>query len=207
MVVGFAIIVAAYLAGSLASAVIVCRLMGLPDPRNEGSRNPGATNVLRLGGRKAAIITLLGDYLKGLLPVVAAFALEAETPVIVGAGLAAFLGHLYPVFFGFHGGKGVATAFGAVTGLAWPVAAAMAATWLAVAVLSRYSSLASIVTAVSAPVYAWLLTGSATLAAGLMAMSVLLVWRHRANIGRIAGGTESRIGNRSAKGAPEPAEG
>lgn len=203
MILDLALVVAAYLAGSLASAVVVCRLMGLPDPRREGSRNPGATNVLRLGGRKAAFITLLGDYLKGFLPVLAAYALDASAAVLVGVALAAFLGHLYPVFFGFEGGKGVATAFGAVTALAWPVAAAMAATWLAVAVLTRYSSLASIVTAVLIPVYTWLLTGSVTWSAGLAAMSVLLLWRHRANIGRLLNGRESRIGDRSRSGAGE----
>ena len=195
------IIFGAYLAGSLASAVIVSRLMGLPDPRLEGSRNPGATNVLRLGGRKAALLTLFGDFLKGLIPVLIAQSLDASTAVVVGAGLAAFLGHLYPVFFAFQGGKGMATAFGAVTGLAWPVAAAMAATWLAVAVLTRYASLASLLSALLVPVYAWLLTGSMTLACGLAAMSVLLTWRHRANIGRLANGTESRIGNRSGASA------
>ena len=201
MILPVLIVIGAYLAGSLASAIIVCRILGLPDPRHEGSGNPGATNVLRLGGRKAAAVTLLGDYLKGVLPVLAAMALEADQAVVVGAGLAAFLGHLYPVFFRFEGGKGVATAFGAVTALAWPVASAMAATWLAVAIISRYSSLASLCTAVLAPLYAWLLTGSATLASGLMVMTVLLLIRHRANISRLLAGTESRIGDRSGKQA------
>ena len=205
MLMDIGIVVAAYLTGSVASAIIVCRLMGLPDPRLEGSRNPGATNVLRLGGRKAAIVTLLGDYLKGALPVYLALALPVGTATVVAAGLAAFIGHLYPVFFRFEGGKGVATAFGVVTGFAWPVAAAMAATWLATAVLFRYSSLASLVSAVMVPIYAWLLTGSATLAAGLAAMAVLMVMRHRQNIARLLAGTESRIGDKS--GAKQAAGG
>jgi len=206
MLLEASIIVGAYLAGSVASAIIVCRLMGLPDPRREGSRNPGATNVLRLGGRRAALITLLGDYLKGLLPVMVALALPVGTATVVAAGLAAFIGHLYPVFFRFEGGKGVATAFGAVTGFAWPVAAAMAATWLATAVLFRYSSLASLMSAVLVPLYAWLLTANATLTAGLGAMSALLILRHRQNIGRLIAGKESRIGQKSdAAKAGDPA--
>ena len=197
MLLDIGIVVAGYLAGSVASAIIVCKLLGLPDPRQEGSRNPGATNVLRLGGRKAAVVTLLGDYLKGLLPVLVAKALPVDMAIVVATGLAAFIGHLYPVFFRFEGGKGVATAFGVVTGFAWPVAAAMAATWLAMAVLFRYSSLASLTSAVLVPLYAWLLTGSATLAAGLVAMTVLVTLRHRQNITRLLAGNESRIGEKS----------
>lgn len=192
------LVLAGYLAGSVASAVLVCRLLGLPDPRLQGSRNPGATNVLRLGGRKAAAITLAGDYLKGLLPVLLAGALGAPPLVVTATGLAAFLGHLYPVFFGFQGGKGVATAFGVVSALAWPVALAMGVTWLAMAKLFRYSSLASITSAALAPVYAWLLRGDTILSGGLAVLAALMLWRHRANIARLVAGTESRIGAKAA---------
>ncbi len=211
-VTGLVLVVVAYLTGSLASAVIVCRILGLPDPRTGGSGNPGATNVLRLGGRKAAAITLAGDVAKGLLPVLAARALALPLPVQALVGLAAFLGHLYPVFFGFKGGKGVATALGALLGLSWALGGAVLATWLAVAALTRYSSLSALVAALLAPLWGWLLLpapdgearGAAT--AVLAVMSVLLWWRHRANIGRLVRGEEDRIGHKGARAAPEAPE-
>jgi len=140
----YLIVFGGYLFGSISAAIVTCRLMGLPDPRSEGSRNPGTTNVLRLGGKKAALLTLVGDMLKGLLPVLIAGALTDKPAVLAATALAAFLGHLYPVFFGFTGGKGVATALGVVFGLDWRVGLATVATWLMMAFIFRYSSLAAL---------------------------------------------------------------
>ncbi|WP_436193002.1 glycerol-3-phosphate 1-O-acyltransferase PlsY [Pseudorhodoferax sp. LjRoot39] len=196
---------AAYLLGSLSFAVIVSRAMGLSDPRSYGSKNPGATNVLRSGSKPAAIATLLLDALKGWLPVALVvwhgerFGLQEGTVALVG--LAAFLGHLYPVFFRFQGGKGVATALGVLFGVDWVLGLAVALTWLIIAFFFRYSSLASLVAAVFAPVYylfgnglAWYADKRIALALGVMAL--LLFWRHRENIGRLAQGKESRLGGK-----------
>ncbi len=156
MSTGHILVLVAYLLGSLSSAIIVCRLAGLPDPRSDGSGNPGATNVLRLGGKKPAIVTLAGDMLKGLLPVLLGHALGLAPVLLALVGLAAFLGHLYPVFFRFQGGKGVATALGVLLGLDWVVGLATVATWLAVAFLTRYSSLSALIATGLAPVWvAW----------------------------------------------------
>jgi len=187
----------AYALGSLSSAVIVSRILGLPDPREEGSKNPGATNVLRLGGKKAAIITLLGDALKGLIPVLLARSLGAGDWIVGLVGLAAFVGHLLPVFFGFKGGKGVATALGVLSGFSWIVGLAVLATWIAVAYLSKISSLAALVAAALAPLYVWLWAGHAPVLTGMTAvMAALLFWRHRSNIRRLLSGEESRIGQK-----------
>lgn len=185
-----------YLLGSISSAVVVARLMGLPDPRTQGSGNPGATNMLRVGGRKAAVITLLGDMLKGVIPVLVAHLGQAPIAVVAGVGLAAFLGHLYPVFFGFRGGKGVATALGVLVAAAWQVGVATVATWLAVFALTRISSLSALVAFALAPVYAWLLHPQGSFVAAVAAISVLLIWRHRSNIRKLLAGTEdkSRVG-------------
>ena len=193
-----AVILAAYLAGSAASAILVCRAMGLPDPRAEGSGNPGATNVLRIGGKGPAALTLAGDVLKGVLPVLVAKALSLSPATQALSALAAFLGHLYPLYFRFQGGKGVATALGAITALAWPVGLAMGALWLAVAALTRYSSLASMVAALGAPVAAFRLAPEPVNVAVLAAVAALLLWRHRGNVRRLVAGTESRIGQRVA---------
>ena len=194
---------AAYLIGSLSFAVLVSRSMGLADPRTYGSKNPGATNVLRSGSKAAAIVTLLLDALKGWVPVVAvkwwgeAWGLGDGTVALVG--LAAFLGHLYPVFFRFQGGKGVATAAGVIVGFQPWLGLAALATWLIIAFFFRYSSLASIVTAVFAPAYfllghrvAWDAPGTQVLALAVMGM--LLVWRHQENINRLIAGKESKLG-------------
>ncbi len=197
--------VAAYLLGSLSFAVIVSRVMGLNDPRTYGSKNPGATNVLRSGSKLAAVVTLLFDALKGWAPVVlvraygAPYGLEEGTQALVG--LAAFLGHLWPVFFRFQGGKGVATALGVLLGFSGWLGLACALTWLIVAVFFRYSSLASLVAAVFAPVYYWIAQGvvwqaDARIAAAIVAMAALLVWRHRENIRRLLAGQESRLGKK-----------
>ena len=195
--------VLAYLIGSLSFAVVVSRVMGLSDPRTYGSKNPGATNVLRSGSKKAAVLTLLLDALKGWLPVFVvkgwgeAFGLGDGTVALVG--LAAFLGHLWPVFFKFAGGKGVATAAGVIFGFNPWLGLAALLTWVIVAYFFRYSSLASIVTAVFAPAYflfgkgvAWDASGSVVLSLAVMAL--LLVWRHAENINRLIAGKESRLG-------------
>jgi glycerol-3-phosphate acyltransferase PlsY len=184
----------AYLLGSLSSAVITSRLMGLPDPREEGSKNPGATNVLRLGGKKAAIITLLGDMAKGLIPLLLAKSLSVPDEVLAVVGLAAFIGHLYPVFFKFKGGKGVATALGVLTGYAWLTGLAVLLTWIAVALVTRISSLSALVASALAPAYVWFWLASPSLTVATVVMSALLIWRHRANIGRILRGEESKLG-------------
>ena len=202
-----AVLVASYLVGSLSFAVIVSRLMGLNDPRSYGSKNPGATNVLRSGSKKAAILTLLLDAFKGWLPVALVLAYGPEYGAGAGlaalAGLAAFLGHLYPVFFGFAGGKGVATAVGVVVGVNGSLALAVVLSFAIVLFFSRYVSLASMVAAVFAPVFylfgdgvAWQASRSEALSLAVMAL--LLVWRHRENIHRLMAGTESQLGKKKA---------
>jgi len=185
----------AYLAGSLSTAIIVCRAMGLGDPRSEGSGNPGATNVLRLGGKLPAALTLLGDALKGFLPVVIASLVSSHTPTIALVGIAAFLGHLYPVFFDFRGGKGVATALGVLLGLHPAVGALALLTWLAVSLTFRKSSLAALLTFVLVPIY--LLTDGAQIyAVAFVLIGGFLFYTHRQNIQRLLDGTEPEIGKR-----------
>jgi len=186
--------VLAYLLGSVSSAVVIARLMGLPDPRSVGSKNPGATNVLRYGGRKAAILTLAGDVLKGVIPVLIAHAVTADPVIIALTGFGAFLGHLFPVFFGFRGGKGVATALGVWLAINPWVGLALLVTWLAMALLFRYSSLSALTASVAAPFYvAWLSPGPAYLAI-MIVMSAILIFRHRSNIRNLIAGTETKIG-------------
>lgn len=187
------LVAAAYLAGSLTSAVIACRALGLGDPREDGSGNPGATNVMRLHGKKAALLTLAGDVLKGLLPVLLLRLVEAPGAFVVAGGTAAFLGHLYPVFFGWRGGKGVATFIGALLGFHWLLGAAFIAIWLAAAWLFRYSSAAALCAAALAPLLCWLLLADGYYLAGVGLMAVLLVWRHRSNISNLRAGTEEKI--------------
>lgn len=198
---------AAYLIGSLSFAVIVSRAMGLADPRSYGSGNPGATNVLRSGSKAAAIVTLLLDAAKGWLPVMLVKWLGPDHGLGEGtqalAGVAAFLGHLWPVFFRFQGGKGVATAAGVLLAFEPWLGVAALATWLIIAIFFRYSSLASIVAAVFAPAYyllgdgvGWTASGAKALAMG--AMGLLLIYRHRENIRRLLAGTESRLGSKKS---------
>ena len=186
----------AYLLGSISSAIIVCRILGLPDPRGEGSGNPGATNVLRIGGKKAAAITLVGDMLKGLIPVLLAKLLGAGIAVQAVVAVAAFLGHLYPIFFGFRGGKGVATALGVLLGLHWPVGLLTIATWLVIAKVFKISSLAALLSLLLAPVYIWWLVPEPSLIIAMLVILILLFWRHRSNIQNLLKGTEGRIGNK-----------
>lgn len=173
---------AAYLLGSISTAIITCKLMGLEDPRSVGSNNPGATNVLRTGGKKPAIITLLGDMLKGLLPVLAVHQLSADTFALAITGIAAFLGHLYPVYFQFKGGKGVATFYGALLGFNWMIGLAALAVWLLVMLLFRISGLSALVSATSSPFIVWYFDGSEILIGAVTFMAILLIWRHRSNI-------------------------
>lgn len=207
--------VAAYLIGSLSFAVIVSRAMGLNDPRTYGSGNPGATNVLRSGSKAAAAVTLLLDAAKGWLPVAlvqwfgSRFGLGDGTVAMVA--LAAFLGHLYPVFFRFKGGKGVATALGVLLGISVWLGLAVALTWLIIAVFFRYSSLAALVASVFAPVYYLLCSGvvwyaETPIAAAIVAMAALLIWRHRENIQRLMAGKESRLGSKKADPAAAAAK-
>jgi glycerol-3-phosphate acyltransferase PlsY len=197
----------AYLIGSLSFAVLVSRAMGLGDPRSYGSGNPGATNVLRSGNKGAALLTLVLDALKGFAPVwaVAAFGephgLGAGTAAMVG--VAAFLGHLWPLFFGFKGGKGVATAAGVLMGLNPWLGLATLCTWLIIAFFFRYSSLAAIVSAVFAPFYQLLIWGSGPIAIAAGVMGLLLVWRHGANIQKLLAGTESKLGQKTKPVAVE----
>ncbi len=186
-------IIGAYLLGSVSSAIIVCHLMGLPDPRSGGSGNPGATNVLRLGGKKAAAITLLGDSLKGFVPVWLAVTTGLPELNIALVGLAAFLGHLYPLFFGFKGGKGVATAFGVYLGLDWRVGLLVMMIWLTMALLTRISSLSALVSMTLATLVVWYFHPSGASTTMAAVISVLLIWRHKENIRKLISGEESRI--------------
>lgn len=193
IVLGIVLPLLGYLCGSLASAVVVCRMMKLPDPREEGSGNPGATNVLRLGGKKAAALTLAGDVLKGVIPVLLAHLLTDSPAILAGTAVAAVVGHMYPVFFGFKGGKGVATAFGAVAALVYPVALFMAAVWVLAAMATRYASLASMAAAVAAPLFALVFIREPAYIVGLAVIAALLVYRHRGNIERLRQGSEPEI--------------
>jgi glycerol-3-phosphate acyltransferase PlsY len=196
MLTGAVVVALAYLLGSLSSAIIVCRLMGLPDPRTEGSNNPGATNVLRIGGKKAAALTLAGDSLKGVIPMVACHLLDVPVLVFALAGLAVFLGHLYPVFFGFQGGKGVATALGVQFGLYWPIGATVGLVWLLMAKVVKISSLSALVAMAVAPLAVWYFWPAAELVVMQLVTSAILFWRHRSNIRNLLSGTESRIKSR-----------
>ena len=195
-----AAVLAAYLLGSLSFAVIVSRVMGLADPRSYGSKNPGATNVLRSGNRKAAVMTLAFDALKGYVPVLLAWVYGPRVGLgegtVAAVGLAAFLGHLWPVFFGFKGGKGVATAAGVLMGFEPLLGAATLATWVIIAWFFRYSSLAAIVAAAFAPFFYLLVWGGGPLVLSIAVMSLLLVWRHSANIRKLLDGTEGKLGQK-----------
>jgi len=188
----------AYLAGSVSSAVIVCRIMDLPDPRSSGSNNPGATNVLRLGGKKkgklAAGLTLFGDILKGFIPVFLAQLITDKSTTIALVGLGAFVGHLYPVFFGFKGGKGVATAAGVFFAISSFVSLMLLAIWLVAAFASNYSSLAALITSVLLPILVIMFIGQVPIILLAVAITGLLFWRHRDNIARLRKGEESKIG-------------
>jgi acyl phosphate:glycerol-3-phosphate acyltransferase len=189
-----AAVVCAYGLGSVSFAIVVSRLMRLPDPRSYGSKNPGATNVLRTGKKLAAVLTLAGDAGKGWLAVWLAWFHTLDPAVAALAGVAAFLGHLYPVFYRFRGGKGVATAAGVLFGLNLWLGVGTLVTWIVIAVFFRYVSLASLVAALFAACYAWWLFGLQPISGAALVMALLLIWRHRDNIRRLAAGTEPKLG-------------
>ncbi len=184
------LIVFAYLLGSISTAILTCKAMGLPDPRCEGSENPGATNVLKIGGRKAAVITLTGDFLKGFIPVFIGVMWGMDEISLALIAMAAFVGHLYPVFFSFKGGKGVATAFGVILALSWPVAIAVLLTWLSVVYLFKLSSLGALVTALVSPLYVYFIDGSSVYTIMIGILCAMLILRHKSNIEKILNGTE-----------------
>ena len=185
------LILTAYLAGSISSAVLVCRMRGLPDPRTEGSGNPGATNVLRIGGASSAAMVLLFDMLKGALPAYLAFRVGVD-PVSLGLiAIAACVGHIFPIFFKFKGGKGVATAFGAMAPIGHDLALSLIVTWIVMVLISRYSSLAAIITALLAPAYTWYLDDRFIIPVSML--SALIVIRHKDNISRLLKGEESKV--------------
>jgi glycerol-3-phosphate acyltransferase PlsY len=200
----FLVIPIAYLIGSISFAVVVSKCMRLPDPHSYGSGNPGATNVLRTGNKLAAVLTLIGDALKGFLAVMLARILLGDASLtstlnswlLCGVVIAVFLGHLFPVFHGFKGGKGVATACGILFGINWILGVATLSTWIIVATFMRYSSLAALAAAVFGPIYFVFLFGFQPMAIALAFICALLIWRHRSNIRNLMNGTESRIGSK-----------
>jgi glycerol-3-phosphate acyltransferase PlsY len=191
--IGF--IVLGYLSGSISSAIVVCKLLRLPDPRQQGSGNPGATNVLRVGGKKAAIITLAGDIVKGLIPVLLARWYGLADVLLACVAIAAFVGHLFPVFFGFRGGKGVATAFGAILGLNAITALSSLGVWIIVVAITRYSSLAAICATISIPIFSYIFAPKAFFVP-LIVMAIIILLKHKDNIVRIVQGQESKIGQK-----------
>ena len=194
----FVMLLLGYLCGSVSAAIVVCRAMGFDDPRSAGSRNPGTTNVLRLHGKLPAALTLLGDVAKGVLPVVAATVVDLSPLAIAAAGLGAFLGHLYPVYFRFQGGKGVATLIGVLLGFSPWLGVAYMGTWLGVAAITRYSSLSALTATLTSPFFAAWLGAPAPVVASVCAMAVLVFWRHRSNIQNLVNGKEDKIGRRRA---------
>jgi len=195
-----------YLAGSIPFAIIVSKLMSLPDPRTYGSKNIGATNVLRSGNRIAALMTLVGDLAKGWIAVMVARYLQLSHELVALVGVAAFLGHVFPVWLKFNGGKGVATAGAVLIAYDWRLGLAVVVVWLTIAVVSRYSSLAAISAALFAPAAAWLLLGAGPYLMATVVMSIVLIARHHQNIRKLMRGEESRIGEKR-KPVPEAAPG
>jgi len=193
MIIDHILVAGSYLLGSISSAIIVCRLMGLPDPRTQGSSNPGATNVLRIGSKTAAGITLAGDGLKGLLPMLVGHLLDAGPTLLAATGFAVFLGHLYPIFFGFRGGKGVATTLGIQLGLYWPIGLTVAAVWLFVAKVLKISSLSAVVCMALAPFVVWAFQPQPILVGMQILISLTLFWRHRSNIRNLISGSEGKL--------------
>lgn len=187
----------AYLVGSVSTAIVVCRVFGYPDPRSEGSNNPGTTNVLRIAGKVPALLTLAGDVAKGVIPVLIGRWLLKDDYVLAMMGFCAFLGHLFPVFFNFEGGKGVATALGVITTLSWSIGLAVMLIWLIVAILSRISSLSALVSWALAPLIVHLYM--VQIFYPVAAMSLFLIFRHHENIKKLITGTESRIGKKSSQ--------
>jgi len=191
----FALVIGAYLLGSISSAIIVCKLMGLPDPRSQGSNNPGATNVLRIGGKKAAAFTLIGDLLKGVIPVASCHLLQMPALIFALTALAAFLGHLYPLYFGLKGGKGVATAIGIQLALSWKIGLVVIAIWLFFAKVVKISSIAALISMTLAPFIIYYVWPAPELIIMQIILTILMFWRHRSNIKQLISGMESKIGS------------
>ncbi|MGO2509990.1 MAG: glycerol-3-phosphate 1-O-acyltransferase PlsY [Vibrio hibernica] len=194
-IVVLVMIILAYLLGSISSAVLICRVCHLPDPRTQGSKNPGATNVLRVGGKWAAIAVLLCDVLKGMLPVWASYFLNIQPLMLGFIGLAACLGHIYPLFFHFKGGKGVATALGTMAPIGLDLTGMVMATWIVTFFFSRYSSLAAVVTSLLAPFYTWMVKPQYTIPVAML--SCLIIFRHYQNIKRLIDGSEPKVRSKS----------
>ena len=187
----------AYLIGSFSTAIATCKIMGIEDPRNTGSNNPGATNVLRHGGKKAAIITLIGDALKGLIPVLVAVQLQAPSLTVALVGLFALFGHIFPIYYQFKGGKGVATYYGVILGISWQVGLTALVIWLVIAKLLKISSLSALISVFMTPIMLWYFTESVELSSIMAVMSVLVFWRHKKNIQSLLHGSETKIGKSS----------
>jgi glycerol-3-phosphate acyltransferase PlsY len=187
----------AYLIGSFSTAIATCKIMGIEDPRNTGSNNPGATNVLRHGGKKAAIITLIGDALKGFIPVLVAVQLQAPSLTVALVGLFALFGHIFPIYYQFKGGKGVATYYGVILGISWQVGLTALVIWLVIAKLLKISSLSALISVFMTPIMLWYFTESVELSSIMAVMSVLVFWRHKKNIQSLLHGSETKIGKSS----------
>ena len=194
MQVDFLLIIIAYLLGSLSAAVLVCNILGLSDPRSGGSRNPGTTNVMRLHGKKAAFLTLTGDILKGIIPVLLAKVISNSEIIIALSGLAAFLGHIFPIYFGFKGGKGVATLIGVLFATHWQLGVAYVLTWILTAFIFRYSSLAALIAAILTPLYAYFSGQETQYIISLIIIMIILLWRHKPNIINLIKKKEDKIG-------------
>ena len=190
MIIHLVLTVVAYLAGSISSAILTCKISGNPDPRQHGSKNPGATNVMRLYGKKLAVCTLLGDVAKGFIPVLIAVLAGVEPRIQLMVGFAAFLGHLYPLFFGFRGGKGVATIYGVLFALNWQLGLIVLTTWLAIFALSKTSSLSALIAFLLLPFYSWWLSHSYDHLIFSVMVTILIFWRHRSNISNLLSGQE-----------------
>ena len=197
-IIPYILAILAYLLGSISTAILTCKIMGLADPRTVGSKNPGATNVLRHGGKKAAAFTLIGDMLKGLIPVLIAKLAGMDNTWVMIIGLAAFLGHLYSIYFKFKGGKGVATAIGVYVGINWIAGLMMIVTWLFIAKVLKISSLAALIATLLTPLYFHFVMHNSSITAGMMLITLLIFWRHRSNIKNMLDGTENKIGPKGA---------
>lgn len=190
------LIIGAYLLGSISSAVLICRILRLPDPRQSGSNNPGATNVLRIGGKKAAVLVMLCDMLKGAIPVWSSYFLGVQSIMLGIIAIATCLGHIYPIFFHFKGGKGVATAIGAMAPIGLDLTGLIIVTWLIVLIISRYSSLAALVSVILAPFYTWMIKPHYTIPVAMLCC--LIIFRHHTNIKRLLDGSEPKVGENKA---------
>ena len=199
MLINTLLIFSAYLLGSLSAAILVCKILGLSDPRAGGSGNPGTTNVMRLHGKKAALLTLTGDIIKGIIPVLIAKVIVSSEFIIALSGLAAFLGHIFPIYFKFKGGKGVATLIGVLFATHWLFGAIYVAIWLLTAAIFRYSSLAALIATFSIPVYAYFLEQNLQYAISFSIITAILFWRHKSNIYKLFYGKENKIGQHEHK--------